>query len=82
MRKVGLTRVLIGQSEREFGTAYDVRAYKSTPLQQPQREHDRAALTRNNLGHELGCNTVKRIPAEHALEPAPSRSTACPGRPS
>jgi len=31
-----------------------------------------------NLGHELGRNTIKRILAEHGLEPAPKRGKAMP----
>ncbi len=31
-----------------------------------------------NLGHELGRNTIKRILAEHGLEPAPSRGKRMP----
>jgi putative transposase len=31
-----------------------------------------------NLGHELGRNTIKRILAEHGLEPAPRRDKAMP----
>ena len=31
-----------------------------------------------NLGHELGRNTIKRILAEHGLEPAPKRGKTVP----
>src|SRR6476646_6611780 len=31
-----------------------------------------------NLGHEVGRNTIKRILAEHGLEPAPKRGKAMP----
>jgi len=31
-----------------------------------------------NIGHELGRNTIKRILAEHGLEPAPKRGKAMP----
>ena len=34
------------------------------------------ALT--NMGHEVGRNTVKRILAEHGIEPAPARDKRTP----
>lgn len=43
---------------------------------QPQLRVILGAL--RNLGHELGRNTIKRILAEHGLEPAPKRGKAMP----
>ncbi len=31
-----------------------------------------------NMGHEVGRNTVKRILAEHGIEPAPARDKRTP----
>lgn len=41
---------------------------------EPDLGYTRILGVLHNLGHELGRNTIKRILAEHDLEPAPKRS--------
>jgi putative transposase len=57
--------------------------FAATPGRQFATENPRWGYTRirgalRNLGHEVGRNTIKRILAEHGLEPAPKRGKAMP----